>query len=75
MGQYVAGSGKSGYLDDPGVPDTSTTPTYAMCVLRIDNPRWAGVPFILKCGKVRDVLRFLIRDFLIVDSLTLYSNV
>lgn len=52
LGQYTAGNGMEGYLDDEGVPKDSTTPTYAMCVLHIKNERWDGVPFILKAGKV-----------------------
>lgn len=56
LGQYVGkpngeGEEKLGYLDDPTVPKDSVTPTYAMGVLRINNERWDGVPFILKCGK------------------------
>ncbi|KAG5890106.1 hypothetical protein JTB14_005241 [Gonioctena quinquepunctata] len=56
LGQYVGnpsgeGDGKLGYLDDPTVPKGSHTPTYALAVLRINNERWDGVPFILKCGK------------------------
>nr|AAX45785.1 glucose-6-phosphate dehydrogenase isoform B [Ips typographus] len=56
LGQYVGnpegeGEAKIGYLDDPTVPAGSVTPTYAAAVLRIDNERWDGVPFILKCGK------------------------
>ncbi|RYY32449.1 hypothetical protein EON62_05345, partial [archaeon] len=53
VGQYganAAGS-KPGYLDDPSVPKDSLTPTFATAVLHINNPRWRGVPFILKCGK------------------------
>lgn len=52
LGQYTAGSGMAGYLDDDSVPEGSVTPTFAMCVLHIDNDRWHGVPFILKAGKV-----------------------
>lgn len=57
LGQYVGNPDaieddeKYGYLDDPTVPKNSTTPTYAMGVLKINNERWDGVPFILKCGK------------------------
>ena len=40
-----------GYLDDQTVPRDSITPTFAAAVLFIDNIRWDGVPFILKCGK------------------------
>jgi hypothetical protein len=60
LGQYVGnpegeGDAKLGYLDDPTVPKGSVTPTYAMAVLRIKNERWDGVPFILKCGKGKQV--------------------
>jgi len=58
LGQYTAREGAEegtdaalGYLDDPTVPDGSSTPTYAMAVCRIHNERWEGVPFILRCGK------------------------
>lgn len=58
LGQYVAdpdaaegSEGGKGYLDDPTVPAGSNTPTFATAVLRIDNERWEGVPFILRCGK------------------------
>ncbi|CAF1080264.1 unnamed protein product [Rotaria sp. Silwood1] len=40
-----------GYLDDKGVPQNSTTPTYAQVILSINNERWAGIPFILRAGK------------------------
>lgn len=45
LGQY------EGYTDDPTVPKDSKTPTFATVVLRINNERWDGVPFILKAGK------------------------
>lgn len=56
LGQYVAnpdgeGEAKVGYLDDPTVPKGSVTPTYCASVAYINNERWDGVPFILKCGK------------------------
>ncbi|CAH1103583.1 unnamed protein product [Psylliodes chrysocephalus] len=56
LGQYVGnpkgdGDAKLGYLEDPTVPKDSITPTYALAVLRINNERWDGVPFVLKCGK------------------------
>ena len=40
-----------GYLDEPGVPLDSTTPTYAALRLYVDNWRWNGVPFYLRTGK------------------------
>jgi len=43
--------GKPGYLDDKTVPPSSNCPTFASAVLFINNDRWHGVPFILKCGK------------------------
>ena len=57
LGQYVGNpnaedeDGKLGYLDDKTVPKGSVTPTYAAAVLRINNERWDGVPFILRSGK------------------------
>jgi len=51
IGQYVSNGKVPGYLEDPGVPKDSTCPTYACAAVHINNARWAGVPFILKCGK------------------------
>jgi len=53
LGQYTASpDGKvPGYLDDKTVPKGSNTSTFATVVLHIQNSRWKGVPFILKCGK------------------------
>jgi glucose-6-phosphate 1-dehydrogenase len=53
LGQYVKSldGAKPGYLDDTTVPKGSRTPTYAAAVFHVDNERWAGVPFILRCGK------------------------
>jgi len=60
VGQFVAATGpgaqnKPGYLDDPSIANKqSTTETYAVAVLKINNPRWSGVPFVLKAGKALD---------------------
>jgi len=53
VGQYVRDEeGKNAsYLDDPQVSKDSITPTFAVAIIHIDNQRWSGVPFILKCGK------------------------
>lgn len=57
LGQYVGNPNaedpeeRQGYLDDPGVPKDSITPTYALAVAWIKNERWDGVPFFLRCGK------------------------
>lgn len=56
LGQYVGnpkgeGEAAKGYLDDPTVPQGSTTATFATVVLYVENERWDGVPFILRCGK------------------------
>jgi glucose-6-phosphate 1-dehydrogenase len=53
LGQYGPSPDGSepSYLDEEGVPAGSITPTFAACCFRIHNPRWEGVPFILKCGK------------------------
>lgn len=52
LGQYTTGAhGQPGYIDDPTVPAGSKAPTFAMCVLEVNNERWDGVPFIIKAGK------------------------
>lgn len=63
VGQYTASpDGKEpGYLDDPQVPKDSITPTFAQAILWINNPRWHGVPFILKCAKAVDERKAEIR--------------
>eukprot|EP00475_Leptophrys_vorax_P042916 TRINITY_DN8096_c0_g2_i1.p1 TRINITY_DN8096_c0_g2~~TRINITY_DN8096_c0_g2_i1.p1 ORF type:complete len:470 (-),score=31.62 TRINITY_DN8096_c0_g2_i1:60-1400(-) len=50
-----------GYTDDPTVPDSSLTPTFAAVALFIDNARWDGVPFLMKAGKALHDLRCEIR--------------
>jgi len=61
LGQYVGdpnakdAEARLGYLDDPTVPCNSNTPTFALVVLKINNERWDGVPFILKCGKGKKI--------------------
>ena len=53
--QYAAGHAGGedvpGYLEEEGVPEDSTTETYAALRLEVDNWRWAGVPFYLRTGK------------------------
>src|SRR5450631_3949472 len=54
-GQYAPGwqGGERvvGYLDEDGIPESSTTETYAALKVEIDTRRWAGVPFYLRTGK------------------------
>jgi glucose-6-phosphate 1-dehydrogenase len=40
-----------GYRDVPGVASRSRTDTFVAARLWIDNPRWRGVPFLLRTGK------------------------
>lgn len=49
--QYKKTGDKPGYKDDKQVPKDSKTPTFAELILHVNNRRWAGVPFLLKCGK------------------------
>ncbi len=49
-GQYGAGPGIPSYLEDVGVPDSSTESFVALKV-RIANWRWNGTPFYLRTGK------------------------
>ncbi|MDZ4861174.1 MAG: glucose-6-phosphate dehydrogenase [Candidatus Hydrogenedentes bacterium] len=50
-GQYADAPGVPGYLSEEGVAKNSITETYLALRLRIDNWRWAGVPFLLRTGK------------------------
>ncbi|KAI0036837.1 glucose-6-phosphate dehydrogenase [Vararia minispora EC-137] len=61
LGQYVAANGKPGYLDDDTVPHNSTCPTFAATTLWINNPRWEGVPFVLKAGKALNEAKVEVR--------------
>lgn len=45
FGQY------DGYRSEPGVAPDSRVETFVALEARIDNPRWAGVPFTLRTGK------------------------
>ncbi|MCC7406826.1 MAG: glucose-6-phosphate dehydrogenase [Phycisphaeraceae bacterium] len=54
-GRYGAGLVKDqavpGYLQEPGVAESSQTETYAALRVDVDNWRWQGVPFFLRSGK------------------------
>ncbi|MEV6488140.1 glucose-6-phosphate dehydrogenase (NADP(+)) [Actinoplanes sp. NPDC051633] len=45
LGQFA------GYRDVDGIKARSRTDTYVAAKLWIDNPRWRGVPFLLRTGK------------------------
>jgi glucose-6-phosphate 1-dehydrogenase len=45
LGQFA------GYREVEGIKSRSTTDTYVAARLWIDNPRWRGVPFLLRTGK------------------------
>lgn len=47
----VNGEKAVSYLAEEGIPDYSTTETYASIKLYIDNWRWRNVPFYLRTGK------------------------
>ncbi len=57
---YVRGQ-HDGYLDIDGVAKGSTTETYAALRLEIDNWRWAGVPFLIRTGKLLPVTQTELR--------------
>ena len=65
LGQYRAATYKGktyrSYVDEPSVAPDSRTPTYAATVLRINNDRWAGVPFLVSAGKGLDERKTEIR--------------
>src|ERR1700729_2847552 len=57
---YVRGQ-YDGYLNIDGVAAGSTTETYAALRLEIDNWRWAGVPFLIRTGKLLPVTQTELR--------------
>eukprot|EP00616_Rhizochromulina_sp_CCMP1243_P015854 CAMPEP_0118981814 /NCGR_PEP_ID=MMETSP1173-20130426/31397_1 /TAXON_ID=1034831 /ORGANISM="Rhizochromulina marina cf, Strain CCMP1243" /LENGTH=684 /DNA_ID=CAMNT_0006932267 /DNA_START=18 /DNA_END=2068 /DNA_ORIENTATION=- len=62
VGQYVSNGRQKGYIEDPTITNKHTnTETYATAVLKINNPRWSGVPFILKAGKALDESKVEVR--------------
>ncbi len=68
LGQY------EGYQQEPHVKKDSTTETFAALMVRINNPRWAGVPFYLKTGKFLDQKKTVIDiKFKQVDCLLTHS--
>lgn len=54
-GQYLSsvidGKNVPGYLEEDRIPHDSRRETFAALDVRIDNWRWAGVPFFLRTGK------------------------
>jgi glucose-6-phosphate 1-dehydrogenase len=54
-GQYdtgtVLGRAVRAFRQEPDVAPDSSTETFIACKLKIDNWRWAGVPFYLRTGK------------------------
>ncbi len=70
LGQYreseIDAAKYPAYVDDQTVPRDSLTPTYAAARLRLKNPRWEGVPFLVTAGKGLDArmteIRIRFRD-------------
>jgi glucose-6-phosphate 1-dehydrogenase len=58
VGQYTGGERDGrrcpAYVEEKGVPAGSLTPTYAAAVFRLNNSRWADVPFFIRAGKALD---------------------
>ena len=48
---WVEGDEVPGYRDEEGVHPHSLRETYVAMALRVDNWRWAGVPFYVRTGK------------------------
>lgn len=63
VGQYTADDeGKTpAYTDDDSVPNDSKTATFGAMTLYVNNPRWEGVPFILRAGKALNETKSEIR--------------
>ena len=76
LGQYIGDKSAQegsdayfGYTEDDGVPNDSSTPTFAAIVFYINNERWDGIPFIMRCGKATNEVKDEVRiQFKSVDS-------
>lgn len=51
QGGNVGGDKAAAYLEEERVQPGSTTETFMAAKLFVDNWRWSGVPFYLRCGK------------------------
>ena len=64
-GQYVTYL-EEAKLEKENISSSQFTPTFGAALLRADNPRWSGVPFILVSGKHLDerssYIRILFRE-------------
>jgi glucose-6-phosphate 1-dehydrogenase len=65
IGQYTGSgggaTGRPGYREEAAVRPDSLTPTFAAMALAVRNPRWEGVPFLIRAGKGLDVRQTEIR--------------
>ncbi len=79
LGQYGAGTMEGepqlGYMQEPGVPGDSCTPTYAAAVFEIRSSRWRGVPFMISAGKGLNCHRTEIRVQFKDPEFDLFENV
>ena len=57
------------FLSCVKVPAGSTCPTFAAALLKINNERWDGVPFLVKCGKALNERKVEVRGKTITVSL------
>lgn len=51
-GQYGAKGSQHEYREEPGVPNDSATETYVAGKVNVQTPRWQGVPFYVRTGKM-----------------------
>jgi len=56
LGQFTAGKGNPAFLDDDSIAAKDAEKakhcsTFAQMVVRINNDRWRGVPFVIRAGK------------------------
>ncbi len=51
IGQYAGNGEAKAYRQEEGVAKNSRQGTFAAVELRIENWRWANVPFFVRCGK------------------------
>ena len=47
----IGGKAIPAYVEEAGIDPARRTETFVQAVLRVDNQRWSGVPFVLRTGK------------------------
>lgn len=76
IGQYEKSEDgeKPAFKDEEDVPNDSRCATFCAAVGHIENERWAGIPFLLKAGKGRQIPIWRYCNFPVPTQLTFNAS-